>query len=382
MQDQRPTPPAASASPYGSQTVAMPAARLTIDLAALAHNYQLLKDKVEASCQVAGVVKANAYGLGLDRVVPILERLGCPHYFVATPQEAINLRQIAPAKPVVVLGGLLGPAEEYLKHNITPVLNSLREIEIWHNAANKMGRRLGAVIHYDTGMNRLGLDDSELRTLMKEPFRLNGLDVEMIMTHMACADDKTSAMTARQYEKFRAFAAEFPNAKKSVANSSAIWRSANYHQHLARPGMALYGLNPTPERPNPMKPVASVEARVLQIRHVKEGETIGYSAAETMPYDGTLATVGIGYADGLPRSAAPDLQMFWQGKPCPVRGRISMDLTIVDITGHKPAPMPGDWLEVIGPNQSADQLADAAGTIGYEILTSLGSRMQRVYKGV
>jgi len=374
MQDQKP-----NVSPYASQTVVMPGARLTIDLVALSQNYQLLKDKVEAACQVAGVVKADAYGLGMERVVPILERIGCPYYFVALPQEALNLRQMT-TKPIAVLSGLMGPAEEYLKHDINPVLNSLREIELWHNLATKMDRRLGAIIHYDTGMNRLGLDDNEVKQLLKEPFRLQGLEVEMIMTHMACADDKTSGMTARQYEKFRIFAAEFPNAKKSVGNSSALWRSSNYHQDYARPGMALYGLNPTPERQNPMRPVVTLDARVLQVRRVKEGETIGYGAATTMPYDGTLATIGIGYADGLFRSLGGDLNMYWQGKPCPVRGRISMDLTVVDITGFKPAPMPGDWLEVIGPNQSVDDLAAAAGTIGYELLTNLGNRFQRVYK--
>jgi alanine racemase len=370
-----------SSSPYGSQTMTMPGARLTIDLVALAHNYQLLKDKVEAACQVAGVVKADAYGLGMERVVAILERLGCPYYFVATPHEAITLRGFVPAKPIAVLDGLLGPAEEYLKHDIKPVLNSLREIEIWHNAATKAGRRLGAILHYDTGMNRLGLGDDEVAILMKEPFRLNNLDVEIIMTHMACADDKTSGMTARQYEKFRVFAAEFPNAKKSVANSSAIFRSSSYHHDYARPGMALYGLNPTPERQNPMRPVIGLEARVLQVRKVKEGESVGYGAATVMPYEGILATVGIGYADGLIRSVGGRLKMYWQDKPCPVRGRVSMDTVVVDITALKPAPMPGDWLEVIGPNQSADTLAAAAGTIGYELFTGLGPRLQRIYKG-
>lgn len=374
MQDSKPT-----ISPYTSPTVVMPGARLTVDLVALAQNYQLLKDKVEASCQIAGVVKADAYGLGMDRIVPILERLGCPYYFVALPQEALTLRQIT-KKPIAVLGGLLGPAEEYLKNDIKPVLNSLREIELWHNLATKMDRRLGAIIHYDTGMNRLGLDDSEVKQLLKEPFRLNGLDVEIIMTHMACADDKTSAMSARQYEKFRVFAAEFPNAKKSVGNSSALWRSSNYHQDYARPGMALYGLNPTPERQNPMRPVVSLDARVLQIRRVKEGETVGYGAATTMPYEGTLATVALGYADGLMRSVGGDLNLYWQGNACPVRGRVSMDLVVVDITGLKPAPLPGDFLEVIGPHQSVDDLAAAAGTIGYEILTGLGHRFQRNYK--
>ncbi|MBU0858354.1 MAG: alanine racemase [Alphaproteobacteria bacterium] len=358
----------------------MPPGRLTIDLVALAHNYQLLKDKVEASCAVAGVVKADAYGLGARQIVPILEKLGCPYYFVATAQEAIDLRRMT-AKPIAVLNGLMGPAEEYLKHDISPVLNSLREIEIWHNAATKLGRRLEAIIHFDTGMNRLGLDQFEVRQLMKEPYRLNNLDVALIMTHMACADDRLSPMTTRQYEEFRLIAAEFPNAKKSVGNSSALFRSSNYHQDYARPGMALYGLNPTPERPNPMKPVISLDARVLQVRRVKNGDTIGYGAATIMTYDATLATVAIGYADGILRSGTNNLNLYWQDKECPVRGRISMDTIVVDITGHKPVPMPGDFLEVIGPNQSVDDLAAACGTIGYEILTNIGMRYQRIYKG-
>jgi alanine racemase len=357
----------------------MPGARLTIDLVALAQNYQYLKDKVEDSCAVAGVVKADAYGLGMDQVVPILERIGCPYYFVATAQEGINLRQLTP-KPVAVLDGLMGPAEEYLKHDISPVLNSLREIEIWQNAANKLGRRLPAIIHFDTGMNRLGLDEWEVRRLMKEPYRLNNLDVGLIMTHLACADDKTSPMSAQQYEKFRMIAAEFPNAKKSVANSSAIFRSSNYHHDYARPGMALYGLNPTPERQNPMRPVIGMEARVLQVRQVRDGDTIGYGAATRMTYDTTLATVAIGYADGLMRSATGNLNLYWKGNPCPIRGRVSMDLVTVDLTGHKPAPMPGDWLEVIGPHQSVDDLAKTCGTIGYEILTNISRRCQRLYK--
>lgn len=367
--------------PHASATVLMPPGRLTIDLVALAQNYQFLKDKVEASCAVAGVVKADAYGLGMEQIVPILERMDCPFYFVATAQEAITLRQMT-RKPIAVLNGLMGAAEEYLKNDIKPVLNSLREIEIWHNAATKFGKRLPTIIHFDTGMHRLGLDESEVRTLMKEPFRLNSLDVELIMTHMACADDRLSAMTAAQYEAFRIVAAEFPNAKKSVGNSSALFRSSNYHMDIARPGMALYGLNPTPERPNPMKPVVSLDARVLQIRNVREGDTIGYGASCVMPYDGVLATCAIGYADGLPRSGSNEINLYWQGKPCPIRGRVSMDLVTVDITGHKPAPMPGDMLEVIGPHQSADDLAAACGTIGYEILTGLGARYQRAYKGV
>lgn len=358
----------------------MPPGRLTIDLAALAQNYQSLKDKVEAACAVGAVLKADAYGLGMARVAAILEHLSCPYYFVATAQEAVTLRGLT-AKPIAVLNGLMGPAEEYLKHDIKPVLNSLREIEIWHNAAHKFGR-LGAIIHFDSGMNRLGLDSYEAQQLIAEPQRLQNLDVEIIMTHMASADDRRAPQTAAQFEKFNEFAAAFPHAKKSVANSSAIFRSSQYHQDLARPGMALYGLNPTPERPNPMKPVVSLDARVLQVRRVRNGDKIGYGGATIMTYDGVLATISLGYADGLLRSGTNNINLFWQGEPCPIRGRVTMDTIVVDITGLKPAPLPGDYLEVIGPHQSADDLAASCGTIGYEILTGLGARYQRIYKGL
>lgn len=354
--------------------------RLTIDLGALAQNYRLLADKLDARTAIAGVVKANAYGLGMDRVVPILEYAGCPLYFVATPQEAIALRALT-EKPIAVLGGLMGPAEEYLKHKIRPVLNSLRDIEIWSAATAKFGR-LGAILHFDTGMNRLGLAPDEWEILRREPQRLNNLDVEIIMTHMACADERHNKMTAAQYESFAAIAAYFPDARKSVANSSAIFRSNKYHLDIARPGMALYGLNPTPEQPNPMKPVVGLDVRVLQVRKVRNGESVGYGGATIMTYDGVLATVALGYADGLPRSATNNISLYWQGEECPIRGRVSMDTVIVDITGLKPPPMAGDYLEVIGPHQSADDLATACGTIGYEILTGLGARYQRIYKGL
>lgn len=362
--------------------LAPPTGRLTIDLAALAQNYQILCDKVQASCQVAGVVKADAYGLGMDHVVPVLERAGCPLYFVATPQEGLRLRRMVADKPVIILGGLLGPAEEYLQSNLQPVLNSLREIELWRAAAQKFNRQLKAIIHVDTGMCRLGLDEQEAATLLDEPDRLRGLEVDIVMTHMACADDRRSPVTAQQFERFEEFAAHFPDARKSVANSSTIFRGSAYHQDFARPGMALYGLNPTPERPNPMRPVVTLEARVLQVRDVYEGDTVGYGASFTMPYDGALATLSMGYADGLPRSGSNKLNFYWKGMPCALRGRISMDLVTVDLTGHKPQPLPGDWLELIGPHQTVDQVAEACGTIGYEILTNLGTRYQRHYKGL
>jgi alanine racemase len=379
MQDPQ-TRPHPQQSPAGP-AIAPPPGRLTIDLGAIAANYRYLTDKVQASCAIAGVVKADAYGIGMEQVVPVLERAECPLYFVATPQEGIKLRKLLVRDtPVVVLAGLLGPAEEYIQAGLLPALNSLREIEIWRAASQKFGRPLQAVIHIDTGMCRLGLDEAEAETLVREPERLMGLEIDLVMTHMACADDKRHPLTATQFERFEKFAAHFPDARRSVANSSAIFRGSAYHQDFARPGMALYGLNPTPERPNPMKPVITLEARVLQVRQVYEGDTVGYGASFTMPYDGQLATLAIGYADGLPRSGSNNLKFYWKGTPCPMRGRISMDLVTVDITAVKPQPMPGDWMELINAQQSVDDIAAACGTIGYEILTNLGPRYQRIYK--
>lgn len=354
-------------------------ARLTIDLAALAANYALLRQQVAADCRVAGVVKADAYGLGLEPVVSVLERAGCPHYFVATFDEALRLRALT-AKPVAVLGGLMGPADDYARHDILPVLNSLPEIELWRDNAHKTGRAHDAIIHCDTGMSRLGLDTDDAAALAVDKDKyLVGLNLALLMTHMACADEKANPMTATQYRKLRGVADHFPGVPLSAANSSAIFRDSTYHGALVRPGMALYGLNPTPETANPMRPVAGIEVRVLQVRTARPGDTIGYGTSVTVTENRRLAIVALGYADGLPRQGSNKVLFYWHGKPCPVVGRISMDTIIVDVTAANPAPRPGDWLELIGPHQSADTLAESCGTIGYEILTSLGARYQRLY---
>lgn len=353
---------------------------LTIDLAALADNYQLFQKMAGDGRQVAGIVKANAYGLGLKEVAAKLETLGCPQFFVATLDEAIRLRTYTSKTSIAVLGGLFTGAEEtYIHHNIIPVLNTPDDIARWKKQAKQSGERLSAFLHFDTGMNRLGLSSDEAQQVIREPDLLDGIDVQLVMSHFACADEAGHELTRKQAHAFANLAQHFPNAKKSLANSSGLFRDDSFHHDVVRPGFSLYGGNPTPETANPVKPVASLKTKILQIRHCKKGESIGYGASHVFDKDTLTATIGLGYADGFLRSASSKATLYWNNQPCPVLGRVSMDLVTVDLSGLENPPVQGDGLEVLGPNQSVDDLAEAAGTIGYEILTSLGARYRREY---
>jgi alanine racemase len=356
---------------------------LTIDLDALADNYRLFQQKVGPGCSVAGLVKADAYGLGLAPVVEKLLSLGCPQFFVATIEEALRFRAISQDAPIAVLGGLFKGAEkEYLANNIRPVLNSPDDIARWQAVAKDVHRNvLPAVIHVDTGMNRLGLSREEAIELIENPQHLEGLSVDWVMSHFACADEKGHPLTPKQAEAFDRIAESFPGAKRSLGNSPGLFRDTRFHTDMVRPGYALYGGNPTPEAKNPMKPVVSLKARVLQVRHCKKGESIGYGAGHVFDKDTVTATLGVGYADGFLRSASNWATLYYNDQPCPVIGRVSMDLTTIDIDALKGRPTQGDFVEILGENQGVDELANAAGTIGYEILTSLGPRYTRHYVG-
>ncbi len=355
--------------------------RLTIDLGAVATNYELIRQRISTPCRVAGVVKADAYGTGMAQIAPTLFAKGARRFFVATPEEGLALRQILPLAEIAVLGGgLPAYADDFIAAQIEPVLNSLHDIAVWRDQARRRDKILPAIIHLDTGMNRLGLSLEDGQALISDPGQLRGLDVIMVMSHFACADEKYHPLTDTQYEHFRKFAAHFPHAKKSLANSSGIFRSRDFHYDMVRPGMAIYGLNPTPEAPNPMKPVVRLEARILQTRTIKKGETIGYSATHSFRNPGLTATLALGYADGFHRAHSGKAQVYWNGIACPVVGRVSMDLVTVDLSDLQGVlPQQGDYLEVLGAHQDADQLAASAGTIGYEVLTALGARYQRSY---
>ena len=353
---------------------------LQINLQAISDNYSIFKNTVGEGKEVAGVLKANAYGLGLEAIVKKLTALNCPQFFVATLEEAIALRKVNTSTPVAVLGGLFTGAErDYLQNNILPVLNTPEEIERWNNIATKHDQKLPAIIHFDTGMNRLGLSADEAQKFINQQSDYNAINIQLIMSHFACADEKDHPLTQKQANDFSDIAKYFPNAKKSLANSPGLFRDSSYHHDMARPGFSLYGGNPTPETANPMNRVVSLNTRILQIRHVKKGESIGYGAHHVFDKDTVTATIACGYADGFLRSGSGKATVYYDEKACPVLGRVSMDLITIEIGHLEKQPEIGSAIEILGPNQSVDDLADACGTIGYEILTSLGQRYQREY---
>jgi len=353
--------------------------RLRVDLSAITHNYRLFKSLTKAD--VAGVLKANAYGTGAREVFQTLRTEGCRQFFVATPDEGMSLRALDEDAAIMILGGVYPGAEnDYLNHHLIPILNSFEELERWTRFAKERGRKLPAVVHFDTAMNRLGLGVDETERLMGDMGILHPLDIKLVMTHFACSDEKGHPLNDLQAQRFAAIAKAFPHTPKSFCNSSGLFRDKNWHYDLVRPGFALYGGNPTPETENPVRSVVGLSVRILQTRLGIKGSSAGYGASHVFEKDTRLATVALGYADGFVRSGSNRAKLYWNGQPCPIMGRVSMDLIIVDISDLiGPEPQAGDWLEVLGPSQSVDALAADCGTIGYEILTQLSHRAHRIY---
>ncbi len=355
-------------------------ASLTINLERVRKNFVIFSDSVGPDCDVAPVVKADAYGLGMKEIAAVLHEEGAKRFFVASPAEGVALRGALKEPEIAILNGFYkGYEEDYRAYDLLPVLNSLEEIVRYRDALP--GGR--GYLHFDTGMNRLGLGADETEILLEDMGALDGLDVACVMSHFACADEADHPMNRAQYEKFAKIAQRFPDARKSLANSSGVFRSSDYHFDMIRPGRGLYGLNPTPEKENPMRDVIGLNVKILQVREAQKDETVGYNATYRFDKKTKLASVALGYADGFFVTLSGKGQLFWRGIALPVVGRVSMDLVSVDLSAVPEADMPvvGDELEVIGPNQSVDALADSAGTIGYEVLTALGARYERVYQG-
>ncbi|MFQ3622393.1 MAG: alanine racemase [Acetobacteraceae bacterium] len=357
------------------------ASRLVIDLDAIAANWRLLRDR-HAPGDVAAVVKADAYGLG---AVPVARRLvaeGVRHLFVAHLEEALALRPHVPAQVMLaVLHGLIaGSEQEARRSGIVPVLNDADGIARWSALAAREGVRLPAILQIDTGMNRLGLGRREVERLAQDPRSLAALDLRFVMTHFVSSEIADDPLNALQVRRFHALRALLPPAPSSIANSSGVFLGALAASDLARPGAALYGINPTPGSPNPMRHVVVVEARILQTREIEAGETVGYNATWTARRPSRIATVAAGYADGYHRSLSGRGAAFVAGRRVEMAGRVSMDLLTFDVT-DVPEAVPGRMLRLIGPEAPPDEVAAAAGTNGYEILTSLGARYARTYLG-
>lgn len=355
-------------------------ATLEIDLSAIAENWRRL-DAMHAGA-TAAAVKADAYGLGAAQVAPALLAAGCRDFFVAHLDEALTLHPLLDdGVMLAVLHGILpGEETEFAAHGLVPVLTSLGEVERWRAEALRRSKKLPAILHADTGMNRLGLSPAEIDRLSSDNALLEGIELKLVMSHLISSDRPEAPTNPAQLRRFQALRRRFPYAKASLANSAGMFLGPDYQADLARPGAALYGLNPTPGRRNPMRPAVRLTAAILAVRDIAAGETVGYDATWTARRPSRIATVAAGYADGLLRSLSGAGSARFDGKPVPLVGRVSMDLATFDVTDH-PAALPGRILELIGPEHDADALAREAGTSGYEMLTSLGRRYHRRYLG-
>ncbi len=323
------------------------------------------------------MVKADAYGSGLAAVAPALWRAGCRTFFVAHLGEGSAARRAVPEAAIYVLNGLPpGGADAFLRDDLRPVLGSHDELDAWAEASRGAH---GAALHVDTGMNRLGLSVPEALALRADP-RIREAGIDLVMSHLVSAEQPEDPVNTRQIRDFAAARAAFPEIPASLANSSGIFLGSATHHDLLRPGYALFGGNPTPGHPNPMRPVVRLEAEIVQVRAVEAGAGAGYNHRWIAPGPRRLATLSLGYADGYPRAASGRGHALVGGVACPILGLISMDLIILDVT-DAPGAQRGSTATLIGDALDIDTVGRAAGTIGYEILTGLGSRYVRCYTG-
>jgi alanine racemase len=375
------------AAPLSSRPDDRSGAVLTVDLAALAENWRLLKRRANPACDVGAVVKADAYGLGLEPVALALKAAGCNTFYVAHVDEGLALRVIlgqTPARIVVMHGPNPGTERDFAAHHLIPVLNTPGQIKAWRSFAQTKDLLMESLVQVDTGMNRLGLTAAELAALMADPDGFLGLTPLALMSHLACAEAPQYPLNAQQRGRFASmlstFRLKFANAKGSLSNSAGLFLAPGFHYDLARPGVALYGVNPTLATQNPMIPVVRLQAKILQVRRVDATSPVGYGATFQAQGGSKLATVSIGYADGLLRSWGASGHAFVDDRRVSVAGRVSMDLTTFDVSNIPASALgPGAVVDIIGTRQTVGDLALASGTIGYEILTALGRRYHRRY---
>ena len=344
----------------------MDLARLTVDLAALRANYRTL---AAAAPGTGAVVKADGYGLGARRVAEALRREGCADFFVATVAEGLDLAgRLGEARIYVFSGPMDADDAAHMAANgLTPVLNESAQVARWQRY-----RHLPVAVHIDTGMHRLGFD---FRSFDAGPF--DGLRVALVLSHLANADRRGDPLSGSQAARYAALLGFFPGARTSLGNSAGVLSGIG--GDIARPGIALYGGNPFSTGRSPMPPVATLEARVVGLRTIGPGEPVGYGGTFRTVRETRIAVLGIGYADGVPRAVSNCGVVACRGQRLPVVGRISMDLMHVDVTAARSRIAVGDWLEIFGRTVRVDDLAAAAGTIPYEVLTGIGSRVVRHY---
>jgi alanine racemase len=367
-------------------------ARLTVNLSALQRNYSTLRNLAK-SADTGAVVKADGYGLGAATVAPALAKAGCERFFVATTAEGVALRSLVGDAEIFVFSGCDSDscADIQGEAQLIPALQSPGAIRLWENHWAKFGTQMPCAIMVDTGMNRLGLNASEAMSFARQNERDHIVNPVLVLSHLACADEPANKMNRAQLESFREVAAAFKGIDSSLANSAGILLGEEYHFDLTRPGIAIYGGEAVSGVANPMRPVAKLEAKVIQIRKGRAGATVSYGATTTLKRDTDIAVVGAGYADGYHRAisgsgvplrgAIPQFgHGYVGGHKVPMLGRVTMDMAMFDITDLAPGTVKsGDWIELFGPNIPIDEVARAGGTIAYELLTSQRHRAFRRY---
>jgi alanine racemase len=354
---------------------------LVIDLNTLVGNYRTLAAQASPA-EASAVVKADAYGLGVSHVAPALFAAGCRKFFVAHLQEAAKLKPYLPQDAsIFILNGVLPGGEDFAaSHGFVPVLNSLEQIANWQKTAQSRGTVLPAILQFDTGMSRIGLSPQERDVLAADPTRLSHLDIRYIMSHLASADESDSLQNDSQQAVMQAIVMQFPTTPLCLANSGGIFLDKTFHGDLVRPGIALYGGVPSDRSGDAIKPVVRLSVRVIQTRTVPAGALVGYGGTYVAQQDMRLATIAAGYADGLPRSLSNKGAAYYDDVRLPIVGRVSMDSMTIDIS-----PLPegtltlGSMVELIGAHQTLEDVAMSAGTISWEILTSLRHRYHRDY---
>ena len=355
---------------------------LEINLKALSKNYKLIKKNLKSTTECAATVKADAYGIGAIKVVKSLMANGCKTFFAAHLSESVELRKISKKIKIFCYHGIDEKNyHEFLKFNVIPIANSISQINLINKLNKKKKFNQGIAIHFDTGMSRLGLDENETNQLITNKIKYKSLKIDLVMSHLACSDQKRHSMNTKQLDKFGIIRKHFPNSKASLANSAGIFINKKYHFDLVRPGIALYGGNPFLNSKINFHHVIKLKARLIQIRSIKKNDTVGYGATFKAKKNMYIGTIAVGYADGFDRKFSNNMKVYFRNKPLKVLGRVSMDLMTIDLTPIYTAKKYNKlmYIDVINKFNNINILSARINTIPYEILTSLGNRYKRKY---
>ena len=359
---------------------------LTINLKNISENWIYLKSKINQNCICGAVIKANAYGLGAKTISKTLKELGCNNFLVATLEEGVNLRKAIGNKPnIIVMHEHINRNEnEFLNYNLIPTLNTIEQIKLWNAFLTNKNKKIESIIQVDTGMNRLGVSINQITSFIESSNSKSLINPLFLMTHLACASTPENELNKRQLIKFsnifNKFKRQFPSTKGTIANSAGILLGHDWHFDMVRTGAALYGINPIPKETNPLKQAVNLRARILQIRQVDSKETVGYGATIEISKNTKLATVSLGYANGFHRSLSNIGKAHINGIEIKVAGIVSMDLITFDVSNVPEGILEKyEWVDIISPIHTLDELAYEASTISYELLTALGANIKKEY---